>query len=190
MTAAIGELSKLASRGSDTAAATLEYMCLRDPHLPGVDYESISSLCRASANRSYPYAQYVVACREYQLGNFREYSRWLHRAARRNFPPAIGDVARALLAASVTSRRYSTVAKLFFGRAIERGHAVSALHFIRACKDGKFGSGMSVIGHIGFPIALLISAAMCRVFPFSVNFFSHPFGVEKPLFRQLRSDRG
>jgi hypothetical protein len=189
MTAAIGELSRLASMGSDSAAATLEYMCLRDPHLPGVDHENISSLCQASAIRSYAYAQYVVACREYQLGNFREYSRWLHRAARRNFPPAIGDVARALLAASGTSRRYSKFAKRFLGRAIERGHVVSALHFLRACKDGKFGGGMSVMGYIAFPIALLFSAAMCRVFPFSVSLFSHPFGSEKPLFRQLRGNR-
>ena len=179
---AIRELSTRAAFGSDNAAATLAYICLRDPHLSEVDYERVESLCRAAATRSHAYSQYVVACREYQQGNFKEYSRWLDRAARQNFAPAIGDVARALVESSSKSRKHNFQAKRYFGRAMVRGHVVSALCFLRVCKQGKFGSMMSILGHVAFPVALLFFTPVCRLFPFNAGFFSHPFGIEKPLF--------
>lgn len=189
MSAAIGELSKQAALGSNSATATLEYICLRDPHLPQVDQEAVARHCRASANRSHAYSQYVVACRAYQQGNFKEYSRWLNRAARRHFPPAIGDVARALMESPSKSRKHMLLAKRCFGRAVVRGHLLSALYFLRACKEGKFGIGLSIFGHVAFPVALLLIAPMCRLCPFCVSVFSHPFGIEKPLFAPLVSSR-
>jgi len=111
VSAAIAELSTRAALGSKNAAATLAYMCLRDPHLPQVDYESTARLCRISASRSHAYSQYVVACLEYEQGNFKEYSRLLHRAARQRFPPAIGDVARALIETPSKSPKTILLAK-------------------------------------------------------------------------------
>ena len=187
ISAAIDELSTRAANGSNNAAATLEYICLRDPHLPGVDHWTVASLCRASASRSHAYSQYVLACREYQRGNFKEYSRWLYRAARQNFPPAIGDVGRAFIEKSSDSRKNALLAKRFLARAFVRGHSLSALYFLRACREGSFGSGMSVLGHVAFPVALLLITPICRLRPFSAGLFSHPFGVDKPLFAQLPS---
>jgi hypothetical protein len=43
---------------------------------------------------------------------------------------------------------------------------------------------MFVLGHVAFPVALLLIASIGRLRPFSAGFFSHPFGVDKPLFAQ------
>ncbi len=189
ISAAIDELSTRAANGSNNAAATLEYICLRDPNLPQVDYWTAASLCRASASRSHAYSQYVLACREYQRGNFKEYSRWLYRAARQNFPPAIGDIGRAFVEKSSHSRKSALLAKRFLARAFVRGHLLSALYFLRACRDGTFGSGMSLLGQVAFPAALLVITPICRLRPFSAGLFSHPFGVDKPLFAQSLSSK-
>jgi hypothetical protein len=177
---AISELSNLTSAGSDSAAATLRYMLLRNQQMSVSDDAAIERRCRASANR-YAYAQYVVACAEYQRGNFKEYSRWLHRAARQNFAPALGDVGRAFIATD-GSRKHSSLAKRYLMRAIARGHLLSLLYLFRGCKEGKFGNGMAVLGHVAFPLTVVAVAAICRLFPFSAGLFSHPFGIEKPLF--------
>jgi len=187
ISAAIDELSTRAANGSSNAAATLEYICLRDPNLPRVDYWAVASLCRASASRSHAYSQYVLACREYQRGNFKEYSRWLYRAARQNFPPAICDIGRAFVERSSDSRKNAPLAKRFLARAFVRGHLLSGIYFLRACREGTFGSGMSVLGHVALPVALLLIAPICRLRPFSASLFSHPFGVDKPLFAQSLS---
>lgn len=184
LSAAINELLTRARLGSNSAAATLDYICLRQPSLPLVEYELTEKLCRAAANRSYPYAQYVVACREYQQGNYKSYARWLHRAARRNFPPAISDLGRAVLEAS-SNRAHGFLAKRCFRRALMRGHLLSVLYFLRACKEGKFSGGTSILGHLAFPLALLCITPICRLRPFSAGVFSHPFGLQRPLFASL-----
>jgi hypothetical protein len=184
LSAALNELSTRATLGSNSAAATLDYICLRHPSLPSVDYELTARLCRASANRSYPYALYVVACREYQQGNFKSYARWLHRAARANFPPAISDLGRAVIE-TPSKLAHGLLAKRCFRRALVRGHLLSALYFLRACKEGKFGGGMLVLGHVAFPLAVLCVTPICRLCPFSAGIFSHPLGLQKPLFASL-----
>jgi TPR repeat protein len=184
LSAALNELSTRATLGSNSAAATLDYICLRHPSLPSVDYELTARLCRASANRSYPYAQYVVACREYQQGNFKSYARWLHRAARANFPPAISDLGRAVIEMP-GNLAHGLLAKRCFRRALVRGHVLSALYFLRACKDGKFGGGMLALGYVAFPFAVLCVTPICRLCPFSAGLFSHPLGLQKPLFASL-----
>ena len=185
--AAIDELSRYAALGSSDAAATLAYMCLRDPDLPQVDRESITRLCRESAHRSHAYSLYVIACVEYQKGNFKEYSRYLHRSARRQFPPAIGDLARALIETSGQSRNTNNLAMRCLKRAVVRGHILSALYFLQACKKNRFGIGLAIVAEVIFPVALLLVTPLCRLCPFSASVFSHPFGIERPLFATLLS---
>lgn len=179
--AAINELLMHARLGSNAAAATLDYICLRHPSRPLVEYKLIAELCRAAAHRSYPYAQYVVACREYEQGNFKSYARWLHRAARRNFPPAISDLGRAVLESS-NNRAHWLLAMRCFRRALIRGHLLSVLYCLRVCKRRKVSIGVSILGRIAFPLALLCITPIIRLHPFSVSVFAHPFGLQKPLF--------
>jgi hypothetical protein len=86
----------MVTRCSNGAAATLEYACLRDPPIQQVVHEIVARLCQASASRAHAHL-YVVACIEYQQGKFKDYSRRLSLSVQPNFPPAIGDVDRALI---------------------------------------------------------------------------------------------
>jgi hypothetical protein len=63
------ELGKLSSLGSNSAAALLAYLCLRDGSLCGPDRAAVAERCRESANRRSGFAQFVLAWSEHEKGN-------------------------------------------------------------------------------------------------------------------------
>lgn len=184
--AATIELSKLTALGSGDAAATLSYMRLRGPCITGA--EGGSSTCNVASARANGFAQYVVACVEYQRGNFKEYARWLHRASRQSFPPAIGDFGRALIVAPTNRLKWSIpLAKRVFWRAIAHGHLPSIIYFLRACNQRKFGWGYYILSIFALPPAIIVIVAAIRLFPFCKETFSYPYGTKKPLFDRVES---
>jgi hypothetical protein len=180
--AAIDQLWISARLGSGTAAAILGYVCLRDPALTMVDRQEVARLCRESANRSNAYAQYVVACSEYEQGNYKAYARWLIRSARTGFVPAVSDYGRDMLIATRGTRWKQLYARRQLRRAVFRGHWPGAFTLIRTLAAGKFGWGLAILGFIALPIAVLIGPAFIYFQPFSLGVFMHPLGARQPIF--------
>jgi hypothetical protein len=176
------DLWRLASLGSNPAAATLGYMCLACGELSGVDCAVAIRLCADSANRGDSYAQYVIAWHEYEQGNNRKLAKWLHRSARQQFPPAIGDLGLLFIAPPKASKRRPYLAKRFFRLAINRGHLTSISFFLRGCKQGVFGGAYRTIGYLFFPLAVLLITPVIWLYPFSLSVFAYPASNKKPLF--------
>jgi hypothetical protein len=179
---AIGQLWIGARLGSGSAAATLGYVCLHHPNLTVVGYEGAVRLCRESANRSNGYAQYVVACREYEQGNFDAYARWLSRSARSGFVPAVSDLSRDILIATRDNRWKQLYARRQLRRTLFRGHYPAAITLFRAFVNREFAWGMAILGYIAFPIAVLSGPVLLYFCPFSIGSFSHSWGSRNPIF--------
>ena len=122
---AVAELWRLSLLGSNSAAALLEYMCLRDQTLCANDRLAVSELCRESAIRRDPFAQYILAWCEYEKGNSKQFSRLLNQSARQRFPPAMGDLGRLFSAPPDKLRKQQILAGRFFKLAIRSGHLIS-----------------------------------------------------------------
>jgi hypothetical protein len=178
------DLWRLALLGSNSAAATLAYMCLVSGELSGIDCTAAFQLCTDSANRGDSYAQYVIAWHEHEQGNNRKLMTWLRRSARQRFPPAIGDLGRVVAAAPTESKRRSDLAKRFFRLAINQGHLTSIAFFLAGCKQGVFGSVYRSVGCIAFPLAVLLITPVIRLYPFSRFVFAYPSSNKKPLFKR------
>lgn len=181
---AMDELWKLARLGSDSAAATLDYMCLRGPMAVHLDSELIEKRCREAAIRRNGHAEYVVACRAYQQGNFKDYAKWLHRSAKEDFKPAIGDIGRIIMQGPKRSARTKAVAKKCFRRAIAGGHLISIVYFLLVCKKGRFGWVYRIFGTVVLPIAIAFTTPICLLCPFSISVFTHPARAKERLFTQ------
>jgi hypothetical protein len=179
---AIDHLCTRASLGSCAAAAVLDYICLRERGIVGVDVVAVSHLCRACAMRSNGYAQYIVACRAYEDGSFQEYAKWLHRSARQNFLPAITDVGRALIGGQKLTHNQIRLAKRYFWRAARGGHVLAITIYLRACWRGTFGKSHRAIAFFALPGVILINALLIRFFPFSVGLFAYHYGAPRRLF--------
>jgi hypothetical protein len=111
---AAAELWKLSSLGSNSAAALLAYLCLRDGNLCGPDRAAIAERCRESANRRNGYAQFVLAWSEYKKGNNKQFYYWLRQSARQRFSPAMGDLGRIFISPPNKDQRRPKLSKRFF----------------------------------------------------------------------------
>jgi len=181
---AVAELWKLSLLGSNSAAALLEYMCLRDQTLCANDRFAVSELCRHSANRRNPFAQYILAWCEYEKGNRKQFARLLNQSARQRFPPAMGDLGRLFSSIPDGTRKQRMLARRFFQLAIRKGHLISIALFMNACKTGAFGRTLRVLGVVLHPLSVFILIGpVMRLSPFSISVFTYPVGLTRPLFQ-------
>jgi hypothetical protein len=120
---AAAELWKLSSLGSDSAAALLAYLCLRDRNLCGPDpaaRAAVAERCRESANRRNGFAQFVLAWSEHEKGNNKQFDYWLNQSARQHFSPAMGDLGRIFISPANKDQRRPKLSKRFFFLAVCR----------------------------------------------------------------------
>ena len=176
------ELWRLASVGSNTAAATLGYMCLTNGELDGIDSMAAFRLCAASANRGDRYAEYVIAWHEYEKGNLKKLSYWLNRSAKQKFPPAVGDLGLLLISPADRANRRISLSKRLFRIAGRLGHLPSVAIFLRNCRAGVFGKAYMAIGCIFLPFAVLLMSIAMWLYPFSILVSTYPAGKKKLLF--------
>jgi hypothetical protein len=181
---AVAELWKLSLLGSNSAAALLEYMCLRDRTLCGIDRPAVDGLCRESANRLNAFAQYILAWCEYEKGNRKQFAQLLNQSARQRFPPAMGDLGRLFSAVPKGTRKQRMLARRFFQLAIRSGHLISIALFLNECKRGAFGRILRVLGVVLHPVSVIILIyPVTRISPFSISVFTYPVGLTRPLFQ-------
>ena len=178
------ELWRLATMGSSPAAATLGYMCLACGELSGVDCLAALELCRHSANRNCGFAQYVVAWKEYELGNYRELRRWLHRSADQRFGPAICDLGRLAVTGKHHYQRRPEMAKKYFRFAVREGHIFSVIFFLQYCRERKFGVLLQLFSTVALPISRAFIVPASWFYPFGIAVFSYPASRKRPLFAQ------
>jgi hypothetical protein len=181
---AAAELWKLSSLGSNSAAALLAYLCLRDGNLCGPDRAAIAERCRGSVNRRIGYAQYVLAWSENKKGNNKQFYYWLRQSARQHFSPAMGDLGRIFILPPNKGQRRPKPSKRFFflAIAIRNGHSLSIATFMHGCCRGAFGPGFRLVGILGLPLTVLFLWLLMRLFPFGLSAFAYPSGSNRPLF--------
>jgi hypothetical protein len=178
-------LWKLSSLGSNSAAALLGYMCLRDENLCGPDRAAVAERCRESANRRNGFAQFVVAWSEHKKGNNKKFAYWLHQSARQRFSPAMGDLGRIFISPPNKDQRRPKLSKRFFILAIRNGHLLSIVMFMHGSWRGAFGPGFQLIGIVGWPLSVLAAWMMMRLRPFGLSVFAYPPGSSRPLFKMV-----
>jgi TPR repeat protein len=179
---AAAALWKLSSLGSNSAAALLAYLCLRDGALCGSDRAAISEQCLESANRRHGFAQFVVGWSEHEKGNYKRFEYWLLQAAKGGFPPAMGDMGRMLISPTEKKRRNPKLSKRFFLQAIRRGHVLSVQMFMYGCWRGAYGPIFRMIGILGLPLSVLLTWTIMWFRPFGLSVFAYPAGSSRPLF--------
>jgi hypothetical protein len=179
---AAAELLKLSSLGSNSAAALLAYLCLRDENLCGADRAAAAERCRESASRRNGFAQFVLAWSEHKKGNTKQFYYWLHQSAKQRFSPAMGDLGRIYISPPNKDQRHPKLSKRFFFLAIRNGHSLSIATFMHGCWRGAFGQGFRLIGIPGYPLSLLFLWLLMRLFPFALSVFAYPTGSNRPLF--------
>lgn len=176
------ELWKLSSLGSNSAAALLAYLCLRDANLCSTDRAAVAERCRESANRRNGYAQFVLAWSEHEKGDYKQFYYWLNQSAIQRFSPAMGDLGRIFISSPNKDRYRPKLSKRFFFLAIRNGHSLSITTFMHGCWRGAFGPGFRLIGVLGWPLSVLFLWLLMRLFPFSLSAFAYPTGSNRPLF--------
>jgi len=135
ISAACHALWQRAALGSDSAAALLGYIDLRDGLADGIDRAEVTIRCVNAANRNDGFAQYVVAWKAYQLGDFSVFGKWLDRSARQGFVPAIVDAARIKVQTRQATKASRRNSKTNFWVAFKLGHVASAGVFFLCCGD-------------------------------------------------------
>jgi hypothetical protein len=166
-----------------SAAALLEYLCLRDPNLCGMDRDAVYERCKESANRRDSFAQYVLARVEYERGNYRSWFHWLTASARQHFLPAIGDLAKVLISPSDKGKMRPGLSMRCFSLAMRRGHLISIMIFLHGCRRGVFGRISRLAGMMFWPISILPVWLAMKFLPFSASIFTYPVGAKTPLFK-------
>jgi hypothetical protein len=180
---AVAELWRSSSLGSGSAAALLEYMCLRDGTLCGTDRDAVADQCRESAYRRNAFAQYIFAWCEYEKGNRRLFYRLLIQSARQRFPPAMGDLGRLVSAQAKKTKKHRKLATFYFQLAIRNGHLMSIGFLLNGFKQGAYGNALRPIGVVLLPLSAILISPITRLFPFSISVFAYPVGLKKPLFK-------
>lgn len=181
------ELWNSATMGSGSAAATLGYMCLACGDLSGINSVAAMQLCSDSANRGNSYAQYVMAWREYEVGNYRALGKWMNRSAQQRFSPAICDLGRLTIEGPLRTGFSPKVAIKFFRLAFRAGHLLTVMFFFRYCKEGKFGFVFKLLGTVALPIAHCLISPITWCYPFYVGVFAYPASRKSSLFQQINS---
>jgi hypothetical protein len=172
-----------ASLGSASAAALLEYLCLRDPNLCAGDRGVIYERCKESANRRHGFAQYALAWAEYERGNQKSWFHWLNESAKQRFLPALGDLALNFIAPSLEGKMRPDLSMRLFKLAIRRGHLISIATFLNACRQRAFGPAWQLTGFVLWPIGILLIWLAMKFLPFSESVFAYPVGIKQPPFK-------
>jgi len=174
------ELWRLATLGSDQAAAVLAFMSLRGIEWKGEDPNRILRRCQQAATNGDSYAQFVMGLNEKKLHNHSKEAEWLQLATMKEFGPALAE--SGILAASVARR--PDLARIYFYRGVRARHIPSLIFFLSYCVRGTYGWCWRILGMAALPLAMIVMIFATRYFPYSLPVFSHLFARDRPLFEK------
>jgi hypothetical protein len=181
------ELDRLSMLGSDSAAALLDYLCLRGFRAGNVDTALVAKRCGEAAERGNSFAQYVVAWRAFHRQQYQEASAWMARSATGGFIPALGDMARYIVSTPQMSELRAKAARRNLWSAIRRGHVPSLLFWLRLCKLGHYGITWRVAALMVHPMVAVSYAARVYLHPFDIRFFAHSAEDVEPILRRTHA---
>jgi hypothetical protein len=175
MSGAAIELWRLATLGSDAAAALLDFICLQYNTLNDIDRTAVAARCREAAERGNCYAQYVVSARAYHEQHFPEAWSWINRSSAQGFLPAIGDLGVLAATGLGMSKKYPDLAWRALWDASRKRHLISIMSLFIFCRKGEFGAWWRIAGFISYPMALLLVTWVGWLNPFGTSVCTYFF---------------